>query len=308
MIHFLCSHTLLLFYGVKKMTFEYYAETYLKIKERELKPSSYYRYSETIKTKILPHFGDRLISEIKASELRLWLLNWECSAKTILHYISMLTGIFDEAIYDEVITSNPCRFLRKPRIIKSNVEPFTVDEIKLILDHVENYNFKHYLYIAFYTGMRSGEIMGLKKEDIDFEKNIIRVRRSRGRHGEHSPKTQSGIRSVPILDLLRPHLLDLYLHHDKDYLFVTQFGDPYRHNETFVNKFWLPIFPELGIKYRRLYNTRHTFATMMLAGGYTTPHKLAQILGHRDSQMVHQVYAKFINDGKFDFDLDINPY
>jgi hypothetical protein len=49
-------------------------------------------------------------------------------------------------------------------------------------------------------------------------------------------------------------------------------------------------------------------STMMLSGGYTTPHNLAQILGHRDSQMVHQVYAKFINDGKFDFKLDINPY
>ena len=47
---------------------------------------------------------------------------------------------------------------------------------------------------------------------------------------------------------------------------------------------------------------------MMLSGGFTTPHNLAQILGHRDSQMVHQVYAKYINDGKFDFKFDINPY
>ncbi|MFH0708731.1 MAG: site-specific integrase [Pseudomonadota bacterium] len=290
------------------MTFNYYAETYLKIKKVELKPSTYYRYDGTIRNKIMPSFLDRNISEIKASELRLWLLNYQCSNKTLTHYISMLTGIFDEAIYDEVITSNPCRFLRKPRIMKKEILPFSVKEMHQIIDHVHNFNFKHYLYIAFYTGMRSGEIMGLKKEDIDFQKGFMKIKRTRGRHGENSPKTQSGFRSVPILDLLRPHLQQLFDHHDHEYLFVTQFGKPYQHNETFSNKFWLPIFDELGIKYRRLYNTRHTFATMMLSGGYTTPHNLAQILGHRDSQMVHQVYAKFINDGKFDFKLDINPY
>lgn len=290
------------------MTFEYYAETFLKIKKAELKPSTYYRYEGTIRTKVLPSFQGRNISEIKASELRLWLLNYQCSNKTLTHYISMLTGIFDEAIYDEVIPSNPCRFLRKPRIMKKDIQPFSVVEMHRIIDHVDNFNFKSYLYIAFYTGMRSGEIMGLKKEDVDFEKNIIKVKRTRGRHGENSPKTQSGFRSVPILDLLRPHLQELYDQHEHEYLFVTQYGKPYNHNETFYNKFWLPIFPILGITYRRLYNTRHTFATMMLSGGYTTPHNLAQILGHRDSQMVHQVYARFINDGKFDFKLDINPY
>lgn len=290
------------------MLFDYYADIYLKLKKIELKPSSYYRYEGTVINKIVPSFLNREISTIKASELRLWLLNWNMSNKTLTHYISVLKGIFDEAIYDEEISSNPCQYLRKPRVLKKDILPFSVDEVKIILDYVKNKNFKHYLYIAFYTGMRSGEIMALKKEDIDFEKKIIKVKRSKGRHGENSPKTQSGIRSVPILDILYPHLVELYNSHDNEYLFITQYGKPYNHNETFSNKFWIPLFDELNIKYRKLYNTRHTFATMMLSGGFTTPHNLAQILGHRDSQMVHQVYAKYINDGKFDFKFDINPY
>ncbi|MCK9492428.1 MAG: site-specific integrase [Sulfurimonas sp.] len=290
------------------MTFEYYAKTYLKIKKTELKPSSYYKYETTVINKIMPSFLNREISTIKASELRLWLLNFDKTNKTLSHYISVLRGIFQEAIYNEDIAQNPCKYLRKFKIIKNEILPFSVNEVNQILNYVKNPNFKYYLYIAFYTGMRGGEIIGLKKDDINFKKNIIKVKRSRGRHGESSPKTQSGVRSVPILDILKPHLKDLYNLHDNDYLFITQFKKPYNHNETFYNKFWLPIFDDLDIKYRRLYNTRHTFATMMLSNGFTTPQNLAQILGHSNAQMVYQVYAKYINDGKFDFKFNINLY
>ena len=105
-----------------------------------------------------------------------------------------------------------------------------------------------------------------------------------------------------------PQLYDFYHSHEHEYLFITQYGQPYLDNHVFNHGFWHDLLIDLGIKHRRLYNTRHTFATFMLTNGYTTPHKLAQILGHRDSQMVHEVYAKFINDGKFDFDLNINLY
>lgn len=290
------------------MTFEYYADIYLKIKKTELKPSSYYRYQGTVINKIIPNFINREISTIKASELRIWLLNWNMSNKTLLHYVSVLRGIFEEAIYDEEISSNPCQYIRKMRIIRTDILPFSVDEVKQILSYVKNKNFKYYLYIAFYTGMRGGEIVGLKKQDIYFDKKIIKVKRSKGRHGESSPKTQSGVRSVPILDILYPHLKELYDSHNDEYLLITQYKEPYNHNETFSNKFWIPIFDDLNIKYRRLYNTRHTFATMMLANGFTTPQNLAQILGHANSQMVHQVYAKYINDGEFDFKFDIELY
>lgn len=274
----------------------------------ELEPSSYYRYEGTVLNKIIPFFINREISTIRASELRIWLLNWNMSNKTLLHYVSVLRGIFEEAIYDEEISQNPCKFLRKPKIVKTDILPFTSKEVNLILSHAKNKNFKSYLYIAFYTGMRGGEIVGLKKQDIDFDKKIIKVKRSKGRHGESSPKTQSGVRSVPILDILYPHLKELYYSHDNEYLLITQYGTPYNHNETFSNRFWIPMFEKLDIKYRRLYNTRHTFATMMLSNGFTTPQNLAQILGHANSQMVFEVYVKYINHGKFDFKLDINLY
>ena len=288
--------------------FTYYATTFLKIKENELKHGTYIHYEGIVKRSILPYFKDKNIQEIKASELRLWLLNFNRSNKTLSHYISVLNGIFKEAFYDEILTNNPCKYIKKPKKIRLDIKPFTKQEIDSILAHADNYNFRMYLYIAFYTGLRSGEIIGLQKQDIDFEKNILHVRRSRNRNGETTPKTDSGFRTVPLLDDLKPHLQSIYQKYEGEYLFYTQHMKPYNDNNTFLNKQWRPLLNELKIPYRRLYNTRHTFATMMLTHGFTTPHNLARILGHRDSQMVHEVYARFLNDGKFDFDLDIKLY
>lgn len=288
--------------------FIYYADTYLKIKESELKAGTFYHYNGIVNSYILPYFKDKDIQDIKASELRLWLLNFDRANKTLLHYISVLSGIFKEAYYDEIITKNPCDFIKKPKLQKSNVVPFREDEIKKILSNAKNINFKNYLYIAFYTGMRSGEIIGLKKIDIDFENNLINISRSRSRFGDLSPKTVNGIRSVPIFNLLKDHLKSFYDLHDNEYLFINQYGKPYVDTGTFLSKQWKPLLKKLNIPYRKLYNTRHTFATMMLVQGHTSPHNLAKILGHRDSQMVHEVYAKFMHGNKFDFDLDIDLY
>jgi integrase len=76
------------------------------------------------------------------------------------------------------------------------------------LAKVDNYRF--YLAIAFYTGMRSGEIIALKKNDIDFDKKTITVKRTRSRFGESTPKTKTSIREIPIIELLMPYITELY--------------------------------------------------------------------------------------------------
>jgi integrase len=291
------------------MTFEHYASVYIEIKRTQVKLSTLSKYQNIIGTKLLPYFGDRKINTIKPSDCRVWFARYsERSAKTLRDYASVVSGIFQEAIYDEAITKNPADFLRVPKLCKRNVQPFSSQEVKMIFDAVPIGKFRSYLFIAFYTGMRSGEIMALKKTDIDFENRLIHVSRSRGRFGESSPKTQNGFRLVPILDELLPVLKDLYDSHDKEYLFITRSGQPYKHNETFYQKYWVPLFQKLDIPYRRLYNTRHTFATMMLSEGHCTPYQLSKILGHGDTQMVHQVYVKMIESNDFEFDMSIELY
>jgi integrase len=287
------------------MTFKYYASVYLQIKEKELKPGTFYHYRGYIENYFLPVFGDRDISSIKASELRIWVSSLDRSPKTIKHYISVLTGIFQEAVFDEVITKNPVHFVRKPKLNFQVVQPFTRLEMDKILENSKNYNFRLYLYIAFFTGMRSGEIIGLKKDDIDLENRFLYIKRSRGRYGDLTPKTKSGFRVVPILDDLYPILENHLINLNQDYLFVTQYGVPYSDTGVFRQHHWQPLLKKLGFPYRKLYNTRHTFASLMLSGGHISPHNLAKILGHRDSSMVFSVYARFMHDNNFEIDLSL---
>ena len=154
--------------------------------------------------------------------------------------------------------------VRLPKCATPTVKPFNADEVKMIMNTGTDHNYKFYLAIAFYTGMRSGEIIALKKNDICFNTLTIKVQRSRSRFGESTPKTKYSIRDIPIIELLHPILLELYNRHDNEYLFVTQYNQPYRDNHVFVEKFWKPSLKELNIEYRRVYNTRHTYATNML--------------------------------------------
>ena len=292
-----------------KMKFDYYSKLYLQFKEHELKPSTYYKYKNIVSSRILPYFENREIDTIKPSDIKMWLYDInDVGAKSKKHYIGVLSGIFQEALYDDVISKNPVKQIRIPKYEKPVISPFTADEVYTILNYAKNYNFKHYLAIAFYTGMRSGEIIALKKIDIDFKRRLINVSRSRGIFGESTPKTKYSIREVPIIDSLLPYLKDICNYHDYEYLFINQYKKPYRDNNVFTYKFWKPSLEELNIEYRRPYNTRHTYATNMLYNQLVSPVQLAQLLGHANTQMVYDVYVNYL-DKQFDnFDNSIVVY
>ena len=289
--------------------FSYYSDLYLQFKEHELKFSTLDKYTNIIRDRINPNFAEYDIKSIKPSDVKKWLYNLhDIGSKSKRIYLSVLSGIFQEALYDEVIERNPVRLVRLPKLDTPRIKPFNADEVKKIMDLTTNDNYRFYLAIAFYTGMRSGEIIALKKNDIDFENNIIRVQRTRSRFGESTPKTKYSIRDIPIIELLKPYIMELYALHDNEYLFITQYKKPYETTNVFQEKFWKPSLKELGIEYRRPYNCRHTYATNMLYNNLVTPVQLAQLLGHANTQMVYDVYVNYLDSFNVDFDRSINIY
>ncbi|MDP3465337.1 MAG: site-specific integrase [Sulfuricurvum sp.] len=291
------------------MTFDYYANLYLKFKKQDLKNSTFEKYQSIIDLRLLPFFKDKPINEIKVSDVKLWLLDIDdVGGKSKRAYVSVIKGIFDEAFYDGLIEKNPVSMIRLPKLIKPIIHPFTPGEVKDILQTAEMYNYKNYLNIAFFTGMRSGEIIGLKKEDIDLKNKMIKIRRTRSRFGETSPKTRGSSRDIPILDSLFPLVESLYNNHDHDYLFKTQYNEPYRDTNVFVDRYWKPSLESLNLEYRRPYNTRHTYATNMLYGNFVTPVELSQLLGHSSTEMVFNIYVAYLDQNYKTFDRTIDIY
>ena len=291
------------------MLFSHYSSLYLEFKEHELKNSTLDKYTHIINARIDPYFKDMSIEEIKPSMVKKWLYSIDdVGSKSKRHYLGVLSGIFQEALFDEVISRNPVKFVKLPKYTKPDIKPFNADEVNQIMQYSKENNYKYYLAIAFYTGMRSGEIVGLKKSDIDFKNSVINISRSRSRFGESTPKTKYSIRQLPIIELLLPYLQELYNKHDGEYLFITQYKKPYRDTNVFTNKFWIPALKDLNIEYRRPYNTRHTYATNMLYNDLVTPIQLSQLLGHANTQMVYDVYVNYIESNYKDFDRSISIY
>ncbi|MBA3025738.1 MAG: site-specific integrase [Sulfurimonas sp.] len=289
--------------------FNHYSSLFLEFKKHELKFSTFDKYTNIVRDRLNPFFGEMEVNQIKPSDVKRWLYAiTDVGGKSKQIFLGVLSGILQEALYDEVIEKNPVRMVRPPKNDKNRIKPFTADEVNQIMNLTSNDNYRYYLAIAFYTGMRSGEIIALKKSDIDFEKRIISVKRTRSRFGESTPKTRTSIRNIPIIELLMPYISDLYFTHEHEYLFVTQYNKPYNTTNVFQEKFWKPSLKELGIEYRRPYNARHTYATNMLYNNLVTPVQLAQLLGHANTQMVFDVYVNYLDSFNNDFDRSINIY
>lgn len=293
------------------MKFKYFADLFLQIGSNSWKPSTIFKY-ESIVAKRLNFLYDREIESVKASELKLWFshMNKEVGAKTLRDYKSCLNQIFQLAKYDELIQNNPIDYIRNFNLIKPKIQPFTDTEVNRILEASKAYSskFQMFLKIGFYTGMRTGEILALKKENIDFKKKLINVELSRSKFGENSPKTAGSIRQVPIVDALYYDLWCYCRLTFTAYLFVNQYCEPYNTDFSFTRYCWKPLLKSLGIPYRKLYVMRHTYATNILKNTDISPYELSRLLGHSSTEMVFNRYVKFIENQKDEFKRDVKIY
>lgn len=154
----------------------------------------------------------------------------------------------------------------------------------------------------------TGEIISLKKSEIDLENRIISIRSTRSRFGEGTPKTFGSARDIPILDSLYPYIIKMYERDNDTYLLTNQYNRPYRDTHVFCVYWWKPLLKSLGVSYRRPYNMRHTFATNMLYRELCSPVELSQYLGHTSIQMIYDVYVSYLQGHFKTFDKSISVY
>lgn len=292
------------------MTFQKYANLYLQLNEDEWKPS-YLDKNRRIIKKRFDEFQNLDIKDIKASTIGIWYKNiGGVGNKSKRNYLSVLKGILDVALHDEVIDKNPMVHVKLPKYHPPRIQPFNSDEVQRILEASEGYNFNfvYLLAMGFFTGMRTGEILALKRSDVDLENRVIHIRSTISRFGDVTPKTFGSIRDIPILDTLYPYILKMYEKENDNYMMTTQYGNPYQDTHIFCIYWWKPLLKKLGISYRRPYNMRHTFATNMLYKQLCTPVELSQYLGHSNTRMIYDVYVSYIEGHFVNFKTDISLY
>ena len=191
--------------GYKVEKFEWYAKKYLKQKENI---KSYHEFENIVNHQLLPVFGNMKIDEIKRGYVKEWVdnqLDYK-TPKTISKILGILKNIFNIAIEYEHIKDNPASNIKLPSHKKTReMQPFNEREVKLLIDNAEGF-FKNYLAVAFYTGMRPGEIIALTLSDINLEEMYINVNKRIKKGIIDSPKTKTSIRKVPIPNELKSYL------------------------------------------------------------------------------------------------------
>ena len=221
------------------------------------------------------------------------------SASHINRHMKIMNMIINEAAdrYGFVISHSGVRPLKVP---KSDIQPFTPDEINLILEQVRE-DFRDYFLVRFFTGLRTGEIDGLKWKYVDFDKRLIRVRETIVAGREEYTKNDFSQRDVqmtePVYEALRR--MQLRTAH-YDYVFCNGLGQPLDHNNV-TKRVWYPLLRRLGLRKRNPYQTRHTAATLWLAAG-EAPEWIARQMGHSNTEMLFRNYSRYVpnltrNDG-----------
>lgn len=214
------------------------------------------------------------------------------SAKSINNHMNILRMLMTEAS-DRYDFTNPYRNIKPLKLQRVHIEPFSLNEVETILRTVRE-DYRNYYLTRFYTGMRTGEIDGLKWEYVDFERREILVRETLIAGETEYTKTDGSQREIPMFGPVYEALKEQHAATGRlsKYVFCNREGNPLDHNNV-TKRVWYPLLRALNLKQRRPYQTRHTAATLFLASG-ENPEWVARTLGHSTTEMLFKVYSRYV--------------
>jgi len=141
------------------------------------------------------------------------------------------------------------------------------------------------------AGLRTGEVIALKREDVDFERNRLRVRANMSEGERKCPKSHAAVRDISMHPILRKHLSELLSSHDHEFVFISQRGLPFSHIQNFTREYRLAI-ERAGVRDLRWYAFRKLFASIRYACSDMVPGQIANDMGHTDIALSLNTYAK----------------
>ena len=256
----------------------------------------------TLNGRLIPHFGGKEVGSITKSDILVFRATLAkvkgrgqkegLSPKRINEIIGLLRQILNEAA-DRFEFTSPAQNIKTLRLRKTDVAPFSLVDVQRILATVRA-DYKDYFTVRFFTGMRTGEVHGLKWKYVDFDLRILRVRETFVLGEDEYTKTDGSQRDIqmsqPVFDALQRQ--QGVTAKASDYVFCNLAGQPLD-NKNFSDRVWYPLLRHLDLEKRRPYQMRHTAATLWLASG-EAPEWIARQLGHTSTEMLFRVYSRYV--------------
>jgi len=260
----------------------------------------------------MPHLATLPIKAVTPMMLREVVARTEWKSSTVKRAaIARVKAMFRAAVLDEVVDRNPAASIQLPQKSRKQVDPFTVEEADALVSWMyENFSrcnqvFAAFYEFAFYTGMRTGEVMALRWDEIDFEKKTAHICRivveKQVVERTKTKYTRTVMLNSRALDALsKAREIAEYRSTQKrrvstssPFVFQPSGPSPHMRGPTTPGEHFNEAVKELGIRPRPQYNCRHTYATMCLMSGMN-PAFIAGQLGH-SVQVLLTTYAKWLN-------------
>ena len=280
-----------------------FAESWLEERRTVLTLATAYDYDRLIKALLLPApIAQRPTGQIDDGDINRFLgelmkrkgLNGQLiGPRRINMMIARLRTIFSIAKRRKLIAEDPMVFVKNLREPKGEVDPFTLDEAGRLIDTATGQD-RAIITVLIFCGLRPNEAFALRWEDVDFDREQLRIRRSIHRFsGIGLPKTASSEREVDMLALIVDELQEQRARTQLrgDLVFLNETGGPIDLT-NFRDRNWKRILVKASLRHRTVYQCRHTYAALQLSRG-ENPQYVAHQMGHTNLEMIIRHYARW---------------
>ena len=296
--------------ATKKQTVGEYLKQWLQTHKPTVRIRTYERYEELIRLHISPAIGHIQLQKLTLQHIQVMYakLGETLSSTTVNTLHAMLHKALDDAVKWEIIARNVSDLVTPPRRSYYEIQVLTEEQAKVLLDAAKGHSLEALWVMALTTGMRRGELLALKWQDIDFTHDTVQVRRiftraPGNRYIESEPKTEKSRRSI----LLAPITTDILKQHrarqlaakadagrfweERNLVFCTSLGTPL--NPSKVLERFKTLLKRAGLPIIRFHDLRHSAASMLLAMR-VHPKIVQELLGHNQISMTMDIYSHLL--------------
>ena len=297
------------------MLFSDYMELWLEIIRASVERTTYAAYTWIVKEKVVPYFKDKgiTLAGLQAKHIQSFYLHElkTVSASTVIKMHANIHKALKYAVQMDLIPFNPADKVERPKTQKYIADYYRLEELEQLFEATKDHPYSLLIQITAFYGLRRSEVLGLKWDAIDFERNTITIRHiitNAKFEGKcemicaDRAKTKSSLRSLPLVDNIRLKLLAWKELQDENkricgssynmeydgYVFVDAMGNIF--NPRNVTHNFSKLLERNGMRHIRFHDLRHSCASLLLANDVPMK-QIQEWLGHSDIGTTANIYS-----------------
>jgi integrase len=276
----------------------------------KLSPTTAARYQTIVEKYLRPEFGAAAIGSITHEWVQRYIDRLsndpKLAAGTVRGIYSVMRNAMSRAVRLGMVKANPCTKVELPKQSREEMKFLTADEVRKLAEHIDAH-YRVLIYTAAYTGLRAGELLALRRDDLDLKRGVLTVRRSLREVNGHlsfgDTKTTNSHRTISLPKFLNAMLAEHLLASEHELVFASKTGKPLRYNNFYKRHFRLAVAGytkadgtvvpgalPAHLHSLRFHDLRHTAASLAIEAGAHVK-QVSVRLGHASVQITLDRYT-----------------